>query len=1015
MIRDRRPFLPVLMAALAASVFAIDWYTPLGVAVWILYVLPVAVSLVGRTPAVPLYVASACTMAMVATFFSDDRGLVVAWVAAVNRVCGIAVLWVLAFMVRSIIANRARAEREKWIGGEQAGLLEQVQGERSAADIGDRALSVLANALQGTIGAAYVSDGTDFRLIATLGLSSSADVPSVVVPGEGLGGAALVSRRIEQVSDVAPDAFPLRSAFINAPPTAIVLVPLIADHAVEGLLEIGLRRPLDAQGLALLDRVQSGLAVALRTAAHRSRIRLLLTETQQQAESLRQQQEELRVTNEELEEHADALRTSQARLEEQQAELEASNAQLEAQAVELEQQKSGLETAREEAERASRYKSEFLANMSHELRTPLNSTLILARLLAQNKDGRLSEEQVRFADTIHTSGTTLLTLINDILDLSKVEAGAADLHIGTVALPALVDTLQRTFEPLAIDKGLTFTVDVAPLAPRDLQTDAQRLQQILTNLLSNALKFTERGGVVLRIRSEGRQQVAFEVRDTGPGIPAHQHEVIFEAFRQADGSTHRRHGGTGLGLSIARQLALLLGGDVVLQSTPGAGSTFTLVLPLSESIAPAAERPAVTLAQTPAATTARPIAHGEPSFVDDRDRRDRPGRLILVVEDDPAFSRVLYDTAHSLDFDCIVASTNDEGMTLARRLSPSAILLDVVLPDGSGLALLDRLKRSPDTRHIPVHIISAGDHTQTALALGAVGAAIKPVHHEELVDAIRRLEATLEQRVRRVLIVEDDSTLRDSLVELLGQLDDVTIHAAGSARETLEQLAGSSFDCVILDLHLPDASGFDVLETMSGNERYSFPPVIVYTGQALSQEDEQRLRQYSRSVIVKGARSPERLLAEVTLFLHQVESRLPPAAQRLLRVARERDEVFEGRTILVVEDDIRNVFALTSVFEPLGATVQIARNGVEALAALERPRPDLVLMDIMMPEMDGLTAMRRIRAQPHLAALPVIALTAKAMPDDYQECLAAGASDYLAKPLDVDKLVSLCRVWMARG
>jgi signal transduction histidine kinase/DNA-binding response OmpR family regulator len=1017
-IRDRRPLLPFLTTALAVGIFAIDWFTPLGVAVWVLYVVPVAVTVVGHMPAVPLYVATASTAAMVFTFLTDDRGEVTMWLAGINRGCGVIVLWVLAFMVRAIIENRVRAETEEWLSSEQTRLLEQVQGDRPTIDITERALGTLISALNGTIGAAYASDGTEYRLVASVGVSSS-DIPAVVRPGEGLVGAAIVSRRVEQVADVAPEALPLRSAFMDTAPAALVIVPLVADHAVEGVLEIGLRAPLPQQGLELLSRVHSGLAVAIRAAAHRARIRQLLGETQQQAEALRLQQEELRVTNEELEEHAKALRASQARLEEQQTELEASNAQLEAQAVELEQQKATLEVAREEADRASRYKSEFLANMSHELRTPLNSTLILARLLAQNKDGRLSEEQVRFAETIHTSGTTLLNLINDILDLSKVEAGAAQVHIQAVALPSVLDTLQRAFEPLAAEKGLTLTIDAAPLMPREIQTDSQRLQQILTNLLSNALKFTDSGGVVLRVRPEARQQIAFEVRDTGPGIPSHQHEVIFEAFRQADGSTHRRHGGTGLGLSISRQLARLLGGDVFLQSTPGSGSTFTLILPVAGPAGQqASDRPAAIAPAPPQkahATPTRDLTLGAPPFADDRDNRHHPGRLILVVDDDPVFARVLYDTAHGLDFDCVVASTADDGMALARSLSPNAILLDVVLPDGSGLALLDRLKRSPDTRHIPVHIISAGDHTQTALALGAVGAAIKPVRQEELVDAIRRLEATLEQGVRRVLIVEDDTTLRSSLVELLGQLEDVTIHAAGSAREALDQLSASSFDCVILDLHLPDASGFDVLETMSGNERYSFPPVIVYTGQALSQEDEQRLRQYSRSVIVKGARSPERLLAEVTLFLHQVESRLPQAAQRLLKAARERDEVFEGRRILVVEDDIRNVFALTSVFEPLGAVVQIARNGVEALEAIGRQRPDLVLMDIMMPEMDGLTAMRRIREQGPLATLPIIALTAKAMPDDYQECLAAGASDYLAKPLDVDKLVSLCRVWMTRG
>jgi signal transduction histidine kinase/CheY-like chemotaxis protein len=926
------------------------------------------------------------------------------------------VLWTLALMTRAVVESRTRTEAEEWVRSLQARLLEQVQGDRTVKEISERSLALLTESLRVPVGAIYASDGGTLRLAAVHGLRAGVDLAETIGPGEGLGGAAATSRRVTVLNGLEASAFPLRSAFLDTAPSCLAIVPLVADDVTEGVIELGLRDAPNERALAVFERVQHGLGVALRTATYRNRVRHLLAETQEQAENLRIQQEELRVTNEELEEHGRALTTSQVRLEEQQAELEATNAQLEAQALELEQQQGTLEIARQEAERASRYKSEFLANMSHELRTPLNSTLILARLLAQNKDGNLSEEQVRYAETIHTSGTTLLTLINDILDLSKVEAGAAAMSFEPTSVGGLVDTLERTFGPVAADKHLTFTIDLAPLAPAELVTDVQRLQQVLANLLSNAFKFTERGGVVLRVRAAGGDRVAFEVRDTGPGIEPDQHEVIFEAFRQADGSTHRRHGGTGLGLSISRQLARLLGGDITLQSTPGVGSTFTLVIPVqAPANASQSNRPAPPAAAAPARQAATAGAPPSTSgFSDDRDHRRHPGRLILVVEDDLAFARVLYDTAQTLDFDCVVATTNDEGMTLARQMVPSAILLDVQLPDGSGLTLLDRLKRSPDTRHIPVHVISAGDHAHTALALGAVGSALKPVRQEDLIDAIRRLESTLEQRVRRVLIVEDDQTLRASLVELIGQLDDVRIHDTGTARGALDELARTSFDCVILDLHLPDASGFDVLETMSTNEGYSFPPVIVYTGRPISPDEEQRLRQYSRSVIVKGARSPERLLAEVTLFLHKVESKLPPATQRLLRVARERDEFFEGRTVLIVEDDIRNVFALTSVFEPLGASVTIARNGVEALQALDRSRPDIVLMDIMMPEMDGLTAMRHIRERHELRTLPIIALTAKAMPDDYQECLAAGANDYLAKPLDVDKLVSLCRVWMAR-
>jgi CheY-like chemotaxis protein len=408
-----------------------------------------------------------------------------------------------------------------------------------------------------------------------------------------------------------------------------------------------------------------------------------------------------------------------------------------------------------------------------------------------------------------------------------------------------------------------------------------------------------------------------------------------------------------------------------------------------------------------------PPAPAAPLIPDDRHRRRHPGRLILVIEDDAAFARILLDLAHELDFDCVVAGTIDEGIGLAQELAPSGILLDVELPDGSGLTLLDRLKRTPETRHIPVHMVSVNDYTQTALALGAIGYAIKPARREDLVDAIRKVEARLDERLRRVLVVEDDPTMRSSITALL-QLDGVAIEAVGTAREALDRLASQSFDCVVLDLNLPDASGYDVLEQMSQSEQYSFPPVIVYTGRPLSREDEERLRRYSRSVIVKGARSPERLLDEVTLFLHQVESRLPSDSRGLLRLARERDDLFTDRTILVVEDDVRNVFALSSVLEPRGARVLIARNGREGVEQAAAHRPDLILMDIMMPEMDGLAAMRAIRERTELRDLPIIALTAKATRQDYEQCLAAGANDYLSKPLDVDKLVSLCRVWLSR-
>jgi CheY-like chemotaxis protein len=475
-------------------------------------------------------------------------------------------------------------------------------------------------------------------------------------------------------------------------------------------------------------------------------------------------------------------------------------------------------------------------------------------------------------------------------------------------------------------------------------------------------------------------------------------------------------------LSISRQLAHLLGGELLVESVVGQGSRFSLVVPQHHVPRPesadatpavAATTPTVVPAMPARRAQARPPAPSAPAVLDDRGSLARPDRLLLIVEDDPAFASILYDLAHELEFDGVVASTTDEGFRLATELRPTGILLDVSLPDGSGLALLDRLKRTRSTRHIPVHMMSVDDHTQTALALGAVGYAVKPATRETLLESVRRIEAQTQRSVRRLLIVEDDEALRSSMVALL-QLEGVELHDVGTGREALQRLSDTTYDCVVLDLSLPDASGFDVLDAMSASQTHAFPPVIIYTGRALSAADEERLRRYSRSVIVKGARSPERLLDEVTLFLHRVESTLPTASQRMLRAALERDEIFEGRRILLAEDDVRNIFALSAVLEPRGATMVIARNGREAVDLARAERPDLVLMDIMMPEMDGLAATRAIRAEPALRDVPIIALTAKARREDREQCLEAGANDYMAKPIDVDKLVSLCRVWMAR-
>ncbi|OWK46401.1 response regulator [Fimbriiglobus ruber] len=948
---------------------------------------------------------------------------------------------IVAYLVRRAVATRRRQE---WLQSGEVGLAKAVGGDQRVEPLGDAALKFLAEYLDAHAGAFFTKDGERFRRAATYGIPATNGTPEQFVPGEGLLGQAAKDDRTFFVHDVPEGYLTIGSALGQGQPRHLAIAPFAAEDAVNAVIELGFIHPPDDATTELLEKVSESVGVAVRSANYRAHLQNLLEETQRQSEELQAQGEELRVSNEEIEEQSRVLKESQSRLEEQQVELERANVQLEEHAQFLETQrddlsraKTRLQTQADDLAQASRYKSDFLANMSHELRTPLNSSLILAKLLADNPQGNLSTEQVRYAETIQSAGNDLLTLINDILDLSKIEAGHMEIRPEPVRLAQLADDLGRIFQPVAEQKGLKFHVTIMPGCPDTLDTDRQRLEQVLKNLLSNALKFTEKGAVELRARRATDGRIAFAVTDTGIGIPEHQQQMVFEAFRQADGTTNRKYGGTGLGLSISRELTRLLGGDMHLASEPGRGSTFTVTLPASydpskvQPRAPAPTREPAPIEDPPGGARANPppdvatkaIPAAAPSrswrTQDDRERLTGNSRVILVVEDDLPFARILYELAHELGFECLIATTAEEALAVAVQYLPGAVVLDIGLPDHSGLSVLDRLKHDARTRHIPVHVVSAGDYAQTALSLGAVGYMLKPVKRDELADTLKRLETRFAQRMRRVLVVEDDPVQLDSLRRLLGSHEVETV-GAGSAAECLDRLKGTTFDCMVLDLALPDATGYSLLETLSREDAYAFPPVIVYTGRDLSADEEQRLRRYSKSIIIKGAKSPERLLDEVTLFLHQVVSELPAEQQKMLEKARSRDAALEGRRILVVEDDVRNVFALTSILEPRGAVIQIARNGQEALTALERVRGnqaaaiDLVLMDVMMPEMDGITATREIRKCPEWKKLPVIMLTAKAMPDDQERCLDAGANDYMAKPLDVEKLLSLVRVWMPR-
>ncbi|MFM9433049.1 CheY-like chemotaxis protein/signal transduction histidine kinase [Janthinobacterium sp. CG_23.3] len=920
-------------------------------------------------------------------------------------------------------------QQQAWLRTGQSELASHISGQLALPQLSRRALEFLAGYLDVSVAAIYVTEDDGLlRRSASYGFSGErARTPQAFRFGEGLVGEAAATRRLIQIDQVPPGYVSVTSGLGAAAPVHLLLAPIENEGKLNGVIELGFSRPVGARDLEFLRLIGVNIGASLEAALYRQRLQDALEETQQLNEEMEVQQEELRTTNEELGEQSRVLEESQIHLERQKAALEESNGQLAVQALALDQKNSAigqahaqLELRAEELQRASRYKSEFLANMSHELRTPLNSSLILSKLLSDNSGGNLTVQQVNFAETIYAAGNDLLMLINDILDISKVEAGKLDLLPEELRFADLLDGLRKTFTPLAELKQLAFTVQLGARLPPKFVSDRHRLEQVLRNLLSNAVKFTDAGKVAFSVDLDGDDKVVFVVQDSGIGIAGDQQDKVFDAFHQADGTTSRRYGGTGLGLSISRDLAALLGGAVTLGSTPGQGSTFTLTLPLAwrdELVDASAPSPAAAFspaAATPPATAAEPERVGIPAFADDRERQQSGRRAVLVIEDEPAFAGILFELAHEMQYHCLVAHGADEGLRLAAQFLPDAILLDMGLPDSPGLLVLQKLKGNPRTRHIPVHVVSAYDHVQAAMQLGAIGYASKPSTREELKQVFLKLESKFTQKLKRILLVEDDERQRDSVIHLIAD-QDIEITAVALGEEALALLRTQTFDCMIIDLKLPGIQGKELLERMAREELCAFPPVIVYTGRNLSRDEESDLMKYSRSIIIKGARSPERLLDEVTLFLHKVESELSSERQGMLKQVRSRERVFHGRKILLVDDDVRNIFALTNALEQKGVVVEIGRNGMEAISKLGSVSDiDLVLMDVMMPGMDGLEATRRIRADARFRKLPIIAITAKAMKNDQEECLQAGASDYLAKPIDLDRLYSLLRVWMPK-
>jgi signal transduction histidine kinase/DNA-binding response OmpR family regulator/HAMP domain-containing protein len=956
-------------------------------------------------------------------------------------------------MIVNLRETTEKNTAQDWLKTNLAKFTRLLQGQRDLITVSRLILSELAPLVSMQHGVFYVNDAQDgepeLRLLASYAYTERKSLSNRYKAGEGLVGQAALERQSILLTSVPPDYIQISSGLGEATPMNIVVMPVMFEGEVKAVLELASFYRFSDIHLTFLDQLTEGIGIVLNTITATMRTEELLTQSQSLAGELQTRQQELTETNARLEAQARTLQASEERLKQQQEELQQTNEELEEKAellvrqnVEVEKKNREIEQARisleEKAEQltlTSKYKSEFLANMSHELRTPLNSLLILSKLLSQNPERNLTDKQVEFARTIHSSGADLLELINEILDLSKIESGTMDVDVRPLLFAELQSFVERTFREVAAGKGLALQVEVGPALPRAIETDPKRLQQVLKNLLSNALKFTEQGSVALTMDvADGgwsRDQallnaapavVAFSVRDTGIGIPAEKHRIIFEAFQQADGTTSRKYGGTGLGLSISREIARLLGGEIRLASEPGAGSTFTLYLP---SVHPRASAPAAAPAD-PARAAARlaleRAAHvrldesllAENELEDDRDALAEGDRVVLIIENDLSFVRILMDMAREKGFKALAAIRGDVGLVMARRYQPDAITLDIDLPVLDGWSVLDRLKHDPETRHIPVHIISMVAEANRGMRLGAMAHLSKPVEREALDRAFTSIAGFIDRTVKTLLVVEDDDVERQSIVELIGN-GDVETTAVANGAEALRALSERTFDCLVLDLGLEDMSGFDLLEKMKEDPRLAQVPVIVYTGRELSKKQETELRRLAETIIIKDVKSPDRLLDETALFLHRVESNLPAEKRQMLAQLHQHDPSLAGRTALVVDDDIRNIFALTSVLEQHDMDVVYAENGRDAMAMLEAtPAVDVILMDVMMPEMDGYEAMRRVRELPRFRTLPIIALTAKAMKGDREKCIEAGASDYITKPVDTEQLVSLLRVWLSR-
>ncbi len=926
-------------------------------------------------------------------------------------------------MINNLRGTTERNTEQDWLKTNLARLTGMLQGQRDLATVGRMLLSELAplvNAHQGVIYQMDSDDANQMALLSTFAGDGDDGHLRELKVGEGLIGQCAAEKKRMLITDLPPERITIRSGLFQGTPRNVIVLPVLFEDRVKAVIELASMGSFAAPHLAFLEQLTASIGIVLNSIEATMQTEGLLKQSQQLAAELQTQQKELQQTNEQLAQKAQQLA-------EQNVEVERKN-------QEIEQARLALEEKAKELALTSKYKSEFLANMSHELRTPLNSILVLGQQLADNSGGNLTAKDVEFARTIHGAGTDLLNLISDILDLSKIESGTVSVEAKELPFSTLLETVARPFRHEADSRRLAFEVQVDPLLSRTITTDAKRLQQVLKNLLSNAFKFTEQGSVRLAVSAatsgwsedhpllnKTNSVVAFEVADTGIGIPTEKQRIIFEAFQQADAGTSRKYGGTGLGLAISRELANLLGGEIQLHSAPGRGSRFTLYVPQtymgpstaagSASFADASLRMPVSSFQSSVPSVVQsPMVEIE----DDRTRLEPGDTVLLIVEDDPHYARILCDLARDKGFKVLLATRGSEALSLASEYSPSAVSLDVFLPDMLGWTVLNHLKQNPATRHIPVQILTLDEDRQHGLARGAFAFVTKPADSNGIEESLLRIKEYAASGRKRLLVVEDSPAEQLSIRELLGH-EDIEISTVSSGEEALDLLKIESFDCLVLDLSLPDMSGFEILERFRDTPALQDLPVVVFTGKELTPEEDARLHTLARSVVVKGVESPERLLDETALFLHRVVADLPAEKQRMLDRLHRSDDALVGRKVLVVDDDVRNIFALSSVLERRGMTVLTSGTGREAIAILEStPDVAIVLMDIMMPEMDGYQTMQVIRQNAAFRRLPIIALTAKAMRGDREKCLEAGASEYLAKPVNTEQLLAALRMWLHR-